>query len=155
MKKFPNYWHKMVEKTLCLIMTTIFKSEGERCSVVTNSVTLWTITLQAPLSGEFSGKNTGVGSPSLLQGIFSTQGIKPRSLALQVDLYHLSHKGSPFKSEGDYIFAFASVYINHVWKEDRVGICWVGTKVGNRPFTVYFYTLADFWTSWMWYLFPN
>ena len=35
------------------------------------------------------GKNTGVGSHSLLQGIFSTQGlnprIEPRSPALQVD----------------------------------------------------------------------
>ena len=31
------------------------------------------------------GKNTGVGSYSLLQGIFPTPGIKPRSPALQVD----------------------------------------------------------------------
>ena len=41
-------------------------------------MTLQTVNLQAPLSVEFS-----------------TQRIKPRSLALQVDLYHLSHKGSP------------------------------------------------------------
>ena len=40
------------------------------------------------------GQNTGVGSCSLLQGI-SNPGIEPRSPALQVDSYHLSHKGSP------------------------------------------------------------
>ena len=32
--------------------------------------TLWTVTCQAPLSREFSGKNTGVGCHALLQGIF-------------------------------------------------------------------------------------
>ena len=31
------------------------------------------------------GKNTGVGCHALLQGIFPTQGIEPRSLALQAD----------------------------------------------------------------------
>ena len=31
------------------------------------------------------GKNTGMGCHSLLQGIFSTQGLNPRSLALQAD----------------------------------------------------------------------
>ena len=40
----------------------------------------WTIE-----SLEFSRKNTGVGSLSLLQGIFPTQGSKPRSPVLLVD----------------------------------------------------------------------
>ena len=35
--------------------------------------TLWTVARQAPLSMEFSSKNTGVGCHTLLQGIFPTQ----------------------------------------------------------------------------------
>ena len=44
----------------------------------------------------FPGKNTGVGSLSLLQGIFPTQGLNPRlppSPALQADSLLLSHQG--------------------------------------------------------------
>ena len=37
----------------------------------------WTLTHQAPLSMEFSSKNTGVSSHSLLQGILPTQGSNP------------------------------------------------------------------------------
>ena len=40
-------------------------------------------------------KNTGVGSLSLLQGIFPTQGLNPGLLHCRRILYHLSHKGSP------------------------------------------------------------
>ena len=35
---------------------------------------LWTVALQAPLSWDSPGKNTGVGCHLLLQGIFPTQG---------------------------------------------------------------------------------
>ena len=41
------------------------------------------------------GPNTGVGSLSLLQGIFPTQGSKPGLQHYRQTLYHLSHKGSP------------------------------------------------------------
>ena len=40
----------------------------------------------------FPGKNTGVGSHSLLQGIFPTQGSKPGLLHCRQILYHLSHQ---------------------------------------------------------------
>ena len=40
------------------------------------------IALQAPLSMEFSGKNTGPGSHSLLQGIVPAQGSNTGSAAL-------------------------------------------------------------------------
>ena len=40
---------------------------------------------QAPLSMNSPGRNTGVGSHSLLQGIFPNPGIEPRSSALQAD----------------------------------------------------------------------
>ena len=42
------------------------------------------------------GKNTGVGSHSLLQGSFLTQRLNP-SLHCRQILYHLSHQGSPFQ----------------------------------------------------------
>ena len=41
------------------------------------------------------GKNTGVGHPSLLQGIFLTQGWNPGLLHCRRILYCLSHQGSP------------------------------------------------------------
>ena len=41
------------------------------------------------------GRNTGLGSLSLLQGIFPTQGSNPGLLHCRQILYQLSHKGSP------------------------------------------------------------
>ena len=41
------------------------------------------------------GQNTGVGSLSLLQGIFPTQGSNPGLLYYRRNLYQLSHEGSP------------------------------------------------------------
>ena len=40
-------------------------------------------------------QNTGVGSLSLLQGIFPTQGSNPGLLHCRQNLYQLSHQGSP------------------------------------------------------------
>ena len=58
-------------------------------------VTQWTVALQAPLSMGFSGKNTGLGFHSLLQGIFPTQGLNPGLLHCRQILYPLSHQWSP------------------------------------------------------------
>ena len=44
---------------------------------------------------EFSSKNSGVGSHSLLQGFFPNQGSNPGLLHCRWILYQLSHKGSP------------------------------------------------------------
>ena len=40
------------------------------------------------------GQNTGVGSHSILQGTFPTQGLNPGLLYCRQILYQLSHKGS-------------------------------------------------------------
>ena len=45
---------------------------------------------------DFPGKNTGVVSHVILQGIFPTQGLNPGLLHCRWILYHLSHQGSPF-----------------------------------------------------------
>ena len=42
------------------------------------------------------GKNTGVGSHSLLQGIIPIQGSNPGLLHFRQVLYHLSHQESPY-----------------------------------------------------------
>ena len=54
------------------------------CSAVSDSATPWTVAHQAPLlPRNYSGKNTGVGCPFLLQGIFLTQGLSSHLLCLQ------------------------------------------------------------------------
>ena len=57
------------------------------------SPTLWTNSLLTEPPGK--PKNTGVGSLSLLQGIFPTQGSNPGLPHYTQFLYHLSHQGSP------------------------------------------------------------
>ena len=54
------------------------------------------------------GKNTGVGSLSLLQGIFPTQGSNPGLPHYRRILYQLSHKGSPCcdKVQFNYLFVW-------------------------------------------------
>ena len=52
-------------------------------------MTPWTVALQDPLG--FPGKNTGLGSGSLLQGLFLTQRLNPGLLHFRQILYHLSH----------------------------------------------------------------
>ena len=46
-------------------------------------------------SWDFPGKNIGVGSQVLLQGIFPIQGLNLGLLHNRQILYHLSHWGSP------------------------------------------------------------
>ena len=67
------------------------EKESESHSVVSNS--LQPHGLYNPWN--FPGQNTGVGSLSLLQGIFPTQGSNPDLLHCRWILYKLSHKGSP------------------------------------------------------------
>ena len=66
------------------------KSESESHSVVSDS--LRPHGLYSPWNSP--GQNTGVGSLSLLQGIFPVQGLNP-GLHCRRILYQLSHKGSP------------------------------------------------------------
>ena len=61
------------------------------CSVMSDS--LWLHGLYSPWNS--LGQNTGVGSLSLLQGIFPTQRLNPGLLHYRQILYHLRHKGSP------------------------------------------------------------
>ena len=65
--------------------------EGKSCSVVSDSLSLHG--LYSPWNSP--GQNTGVGTLSLLQGIFPTQGLNPGLPHCRWILYQLSHQGSP------------------------------------------------------------
>ena len=60
-----------------------------------------TVAHQAPLSRNYLGKNTGVDSHFLLQGIFLTQGSNPGLLHCRQILYHLKAGDKSWKQRGD------------------------------------------------------
>ena len=76
------------EDKICLFMLLLC---CESHSVVSNS--LWPHGLHSGWNSP--GQNSGVGSLSLLQGIFPTQGSKPGLPHCGWILYQLNHKGSP------------------------------------------------------------
>ena len=57
-------------------------------SIMSNSVTLWTVAHQAPLSMGFSKQEYWMRCHALLQGIFPTQGSNTRLLCCRWILYH-------------------------------------------------------------------
>ena len=91
--------------SLCHLESSMYyvKSESESCTVVSNSLRphglycLW----NSP------GQNTGVGSCSLLKGIFPTQGSNPGLLHCRQILYQLSHKGRQI-----YVYDISAYYVN-------------------------------------------
>ena len=83
-------------------------------SIVSDS--LWPHELYSPWNSP--GQNAGVGSPSLLQRIFPTQGLNPGLPHCRWILYQLSHKGSPRKMEWvAYPFSRRSS-----WPRDQTGV---------------------------------
>ena len=64
-------------------------------SVVSDSVTPWTVACQAPLLMEFSKQ--GVGCLALLQGIFPTQGSNPPLLQLLLAGVFFTTSAPPWK----------------------------------------------------------
>ena len=82
-------WLSLLYNSLAQHCTSDMKSES--CSAMSDSL---------PPQGLYSpwnspGQNTGVGSLSLLQGMFPTQRSNPGLLHCRWILYHLSHQGSP------------------------------------------------------------
>ena len=63
--------------------------------VTSDSVTPWTVALQAPLPIGFSRQEYWDGLPCPSPGDLPKLGIEPRSPALQTDSLLLSHQGSP------------------------------------------------------------
>ena len=82
---------------LCSQSYVLFQCVCVSCSVVSDSLIphgLLSARLLCPWNSP--GKNTGVGGPALLQGIFPTQGLNPGLLHCRRILYYLSYQGSSF-----------------------------------------------------------
>ena len=95
-----------------------------KCSVVSDS--LWPHGLYSLWNS--LGQNTGVGSLSLLQGIFPTQGSNPGLLHCKWILYQLSHKGSPRILEW-VAYPFSSI---SSWPRNQTGVsCIAGSFFTN------------------------
>ena len=75
----------------------MLESESVSGSVLSNSVTPWAVLHWPFYPWNSPGKNTGVVSQSLLQGIFLTQGSKLGLLHCRQILYSLSHQRSSLK----------------------------------------------------------
>ena len=71
-------------------------THAQSLSHVQLSATPWTAALQAPLSIDFPGKNTGVGCQFLLQGNLPDPGIEPGSPVLQADSLQTDLQGKPY-----------------------------------------------------------
>ena len=74
-----------IEQFLYLVIILCNKSESESCSVMTNSVTPWTVACQPPLPREFSRPEHWSGYLFLPPGDLPNPGIESRSPALQTD----------------------------------------------------------------------
>ena len=91
-----------------------FCHESESCSVMSSSL------LYSPWNSP--GQNIGVGSLSLLQGVFPTQGSNPGLPYCRQTLYHLSHQGSQcqFVTELELIFMPANSVILLLYHADTI-----------------------------------
>ena len=83
--------HVSFYENAALRLHSLSKVRSESYSVLSNSLRLHG--LYRPWNSP--GQNTGMGSLSLLQGIFPTQGSNPGLLHCRQILYQLNHQGSP------------------------------------------------------------
>ena len=90
------------------------KSESESHSILSDF--LWPHGPYSPWNSP--GQHTGVGSLSLLQGIFPTQGLNPGLPHCRWILYQLSHKGSP-RILGWVAYPFSR---GSSWPRDQTGV---------------------------------
>ena len=97
-----QFKHPTFYQTQRLILSSTLETDTRQCVCVLSRfihvwlfVTPWTVAHQALHSWNCPGKNAGVGSYSLLQGIFPTQGLNPGLPHCRQVLYQLSHQGKP------------------------------------------------------------
>ena len=87
-------WWQEMAVCPCAVVSPRASSQGKKVKL---KVTQLCLTLCDPMACPWNslGQNIVVGSLSLLQGIFPTQGSNPGLLHCRQILYHLSHRGSP------------------------------------------------------------
>ena len=83
--------HTFLWKYAFILETVLQQNESESHPFVSDS--LWPHGLYSPWNSP--GQNSGLGSLSLLQGIFPTQGLNPGLPHCRQNLYQVSHKGNP------------------------------------------------------------
>ena len=89
-------WKLENSETICLIKHLKQGFFYEVKVKVSRSVMSHSLRPHGPYTPWYSpGENTGVGSLSILQGIFPSQGLNPGLRHCRQILYQLSHKGSP------------------------------------------------------------
>ena len=71
------------------------------------------------------GQNTGVGSLSLLQGIFPTQGIEPRSPALQADSLPAEPQGKPKNTVVGSLSLLQRIFLTQVLNQGLLHCRWI------------------------------
>ena len=119
--------------------------ESESCSVMSDS--LWPPGLYSPWKSP--GQNTGMGSLSLLQGIFPTQGSNQGLPHCRQIPYQLSHKGSPGILEWvAYPFSRGSS-----WPRSRAGVSCLAAdsfpaELPGKPFCFIDRFILDFTYEW-------
>ena len=91
------------------------------------------------------GQNTGVGSLSLLQRIFPTQGLNPGLPHCTQILYQLSHKGSPRILEW-VAYSFSS---RSSWPRNQTGV----SRIAGGFFTNWAMREAHFGENWYMYMY--
>ena len=85
----------------------------------------------------FPGWNTGVGSLSLLQGLFPTQGSNPGLPHCRQNLYQLSHKGSPRILERvAYAFSSRSSQPRNPTRSPVLQVDSLPTELSGKPNTI-------------------
>ena len=82
--------------TFCLMLQhSIPPTSAALGQLILLFATLWTVTLQAPLSMAFSRQEHWSGLPCLPPGDLPNPGIEPSTPHFRWILYHLSHQGIP------------------------------------------------------------
>ena len=100
------------------------KKVSESHSVVSDS--LWPHGLYSPWNSP--GQYTWVGSLSLLQGLFPTQGLNPGLMHCRWTLYELSHKGSP-RTLGWVAYPFSG---RSTWSRHQTGVSCIAGRFFTR-----------------------
>ena len=106
------------------------KKKCESHSVMSNS--LWPHGLYSPWNSP--GENTGVGSYSLLQGIFPTSGSTPGLQNCRQILYQLSYKGCPRVLEWvAYLFPSRSSWLRNQTRVSCIAGVSLPTELWGKP----------------------
>ena len=105
-------------------------SQGEEWVSESHSVMSDLLRLHGLYRPEYwPGQNTGVGSPSFLQGIFPTQGSDPGLPCCRQILYQLSHKRSPRIME----WVACPFSSGSSWPRNWTGVSFIALQVDFLP----------------------